>query len=65
MFPKKLGSIALDVRSMKLILLLFTRLENGEPWLKASANMNEKKKAMVDRSILFKENSQRQQKSRL
>jgi len=65
MFPKKLGSIALDVRSMKFILLLFTRLENGEPWLKASAIMNEKKKAMVGRSILFKENSQRQLKSKL
>jgi hypothetical protein len=65
MFLKKLGSIALDVRSMKFILLLFTRLENGEPWLKASAVMNEKKKAMVDRSILFKENSRRQLKSKL
>jgi len=65
MFPKKLGSIALDVRSMKFTRLLFTRLENGELWLKASAIMNEKKKAMVDRSILFKENSQRQQKSKL
>jgi hypothetical protein len=65
MFPKKLGSIALDVRSMKLIQLLFTRLENGEPWLKASGIMNGKRRAMVDRSILFKENLQRQLKSRL
>jgi hypothetical protein len=65
MFPKKLGSIVLDVRSMKSILLLFTRLENGEPWLKASVIMNGKKKAMVDRSILFKENLQRQLKSKL
>jgi hypothetical protein len=65
MFPKKLGSIALDVRSMKSILLLFTRLENGEPWLKASAVMNEKRKVMVGRSILFKENLQRQLKSKL
>jgi len=65
MFPKKLGSIALDVRSMKFTRLLFTRLENGELWLKASAIMNEKKKAMVDRSILFKENSRRQLKSKL
>jgi hypothetical protein len=65
MFQRKSESIVLDVRSMKSILLLFTRLENGGPWLKASAIMNEKKKAMVDRSILFKENSQRQLKSKL
>jgi hypothetical protein len=65
MFPKKLGSIALDVRSMKSILLLFTRLENGEPWLKASAIMNGKRRVMVGRSILFRGNLQRQLKSKL
>jgi hypothetical protein len=65
MFQRKSESIALDVRSMKFIRLLFTRLGNGEPWLKASAIMKEKKKAMVGRSILFKENSQRQPRSKL
>jgi hypothetical protein len=65
MFPKKLENIVLDVRSMKSILLLSIRLENGEPWLKASASMNGKRRAMVDRSILFKGNLQRQLKSKL
>jgi hypothetical protein len=65
MFPKKLESIALGVRSMKFTRLLSIKLENGEPWLKASAIMNGKRKAMVGRSILFNENSQRQQKSKL
>jgi len=64
MFPKKSGRIVRNAKHIRLTQLLFTKLENAGPWPKASVIIIERRKATADKNILFKENSQRPQKSR-
>ncbi len=65
MFLKKSKPIVQSANNIRLMQSHFTSQENQEPWLKVRDAMNVRRKATVDRNILFKENSQRLQRSKL
>ena len=65
MFLRMSRHIVQNVKLIKLIQLAYIRLESVEPWQKENATMKEKKVAMADRNIRFRESLLKQLRNKL